>query len=64
MINFPDNFSRRLSKTEAELLLVNQRSRDLSELLEISRKENEALVVMHQKELQTQLGVNNNSNNK
>ncbi|XP_071797513.1 leucine-rich repeat-containing protein 45-like [Asterias amurensis] len=46
----------KLSKTEAELLLVNQRSRDLSELLEISRKENEALVVMHHKELQTQLG--------
>ena len=48
----------RLSKTEAELVLAEQRSRDLSDLLEVSRNENTSLVAMHQKEMQTQLGVN------
>ena len=48
----------RLSKTEAELVLAEQRSRDLSDLLEVSRNESTSLVAMHQKEMQTQLGVN------
>ena len=49
--------NNRLSKTEAELLLAEKRSRDLSELLGVSRTENSSLVTKHQKELQTQLGV-------
>ncbi|XP_038064396.1 leucine-rich repeat-containing protein 45-like [Patiria miniata] len=54
----------KLSKTEAELLLAEQRSRDLSDILEVSRKENSSLVAMHQKEMQTQLGEKASSESK
>ena len=48
----------RLSKTEAEHSLAEQRSHDLSELLEKSREENAHVMTTHQKELQLEIGVN------
>ncbi|XP_072029970.1 leucine-rich repeat-containing protein 45-like [Amphiura filiformis] len=46
----------KLSKTEAELALAEQRSHDLSEMLEQSREENAHLVTTHQKELHMEKG--------
>ncbi|XP_022091462.1 leucine-rich repeat-containing protein 45-like [Acanthaster planci] len=54
----------KLSKTEAELVLAEQRSRDLSDLLEVSRRENSVLVAGHQKEMQIQLGDKASSESK